>query len=65
MARKLIRQLCIFTYDQVTVTVSGEQLQNNFVNPMFRAGPPVGVVNTTSATTKPVEVSLFKYSKST
>lgn len=46
---------------QVTVTVSGEQLQNNFVNPMYRSEQCTDVVNTSSPRTKPVEVSLLRF----
>ncbi|XP_035811393.2 low-density lipoprotein receptor-related protein 2a isoform X1 [Amphiprion ocellaris] len=48
---------------QVTVNVSGEQLENNFVNPAYRGDQSVGIVNTTSVSTKPVpesKWSLFK-----
>ncbi|CAB1435033.1 unnamed protein product, partial [Pleuronectes platessa] len=48
---------------QVTVNVSGEQLQNNFVNPAYHVDPSVGVVNTSSVSTRPVpesKWSLFK-----
>ncbi|XP_023261359.1 low-density lipoprotein receptor-related protein 2-like [Seriola lalandi dorsalis] len=48
---------------QVTVNVSGEQLENNFVNPAYRGDQNVGVVNTSSVSTKPVQESkwsLFK-----
>ncbi|TKS67243.1 Low-density lipoprotein receptor-related protein 2 [Collichthys lucidus] len=47
----------------VTVNVSGEQLENNFVNPVFRGDQSVAVVNTTSVSAKPVQESkwsLFK-----
>lgn len=44
------------TFDQVTVNVSGEQLENNFVNPAYRGDHSVGIVNTSSASTKPVQV---------
>lgn len=46
------------TFKQVTVNVSGEQLQNNFVNPAYRAEQTGGIVNTTSVSTKPAEVSM-------
>ncbi|KAM7407483.1 hypothetical protein PAMA_003284 [Pampus argenteus] len=48
---------------QVTVNVSGEQLQNNFVNPAYRIEQTEGIVNTSSVSIKPVEESkwsLFK-----
>nr|XP_046260892.1 low-density lipoprotein receptor-related protein 2a isoform X2 [Scatophagus argus] len=48
---------------QVTVNVSGEQLENNFVNPAYRGDQSVAIVNTSSVSTKPVQESkwsLFK-----
>ncbi|KAL7385074.1 hypothetical protein ABVT39_014795 [Epinephelus coioides] len=48
---------------QVTVNVSGDQLENKFVNPAYRGDQSAGIVNTTSVSTKPVQESkwsLFK-----
>ena len=46
---------CVF--EQVTVNAGGEQLQNNFMNPVYHVDPSSGVVNTSSVGTKPVPVS--------
>ncbi|CAG5865572.1 unnamed protein product [Menidia menidia] len=48
---------------QVTVDVTGEQLENNFVNPMYHGDQTAGAVKASSVSTEPVQESkwsLFK-----
>lgn len=47
--------LFLFPVEQVTVNVSGEQL-NNFVNPTYRGDQSSGVINTSSVCSLPVQV---------
>ncbi|XP_077472512.1 low-density lipoprotein receptor-related protein 2a isoform X9 [Stigmatopora argus] len=47
---------------QVTVNVSGEKLQNNFVNPVYHAEQSGGLVNTSAVASKPVQFVLYEES---
>lgn len=49
---------CIFSVKQVTVNVSGDQL-NNFVNPTYHEDQNVGIVNVSSVSSAPVQVKSF------
>lgn len=54
-----IVELSKLWFEQVTVTRSGEHLENNFVNPTYSGDQRVSIVNTSSASSKPVLVSLL------
>lgn len=42
------------------MNVSGDQRENNFVNPTYRGDPSVGVVNTSTVSTQPVHVNIIR-----